>query len=71
MSALKPIKCPDCGSEKWRCYNESTVDFIDLRSGETFSDAVGSLVCEGCGCAYEHTDLQHEPDWIFYRRVDE
>jgi len=52
METDDKIRCPDCKSTKWRCYDESCRWFID-KAGHEWSLPVGSLVCEDCGRAWE------------------
>jgi hypothetical protein len=52
------IKCPDCGSTKWRCWDERTEWFEDKETGELFEYPVGYLACIDCGRGYTHHDVE-------------
>jgi len=49
---MDTTKCPNCGSENWRCWDEWYEDFED-QSGQVYSLPVGGLKCRECGHTWE------------------
>lgn len=47
------IKCPQCGSTRWRCWDEKNEWFED-ENGELYEAPVGFLACLDCESAYIH-----------------
>lgn len=45
---VRRIKCPECGSTNWRCWDERTHYFEDKATGEIYQAPVGYLACKDC-----------------------
>lgn len=49
------IKCPWCGSLKWRCWDERS-EWFETPDGELYEMPVGYLACLDCNKGYINTD---------------